>query len=208
MDKGEARSILVVDDHAVVRQGLVAALAHLPSVSISEADSYTYALDLSSHRYFDLAIIDFHLGKANGIDCALALSLLQSEMRFILLTVEENWQIIKSAESAGFRAFISKNSPLATIITTVEDALTNGMRFHCITSSVTSGHVRDEFSFLTPAQVEILNYLRSGATTREIATDRFCSEATVKSHLSAIYRKLGVRNRTEAVAALEGMKRR
>lgn len=206
MDEGSPRSILIIDDHAVVRQGLVSAISTLEHIAVAEADSYKSAIELAKDRDFTLAIIDFQLNGANGIDCALALSLLQPEMGFILLTVEDSLQIIKSAESAGFRAFISKNTPLTSIVATVASALSQEISFQCITGSVTANDER--YSFLTKAEVEIVSYLRSGLTTREIAANRFCSEATVKSHLGAIYRKLGVRNRTGAIAALEGIKRR
>lgn len=205
MDESANRSILVIDDHAIVRQGVIAALSQIRSATITEAESYSGAVELSSRRKFDLAIIDFQLGGANGVDCAIALSMIQPEMRFILLTVDESWEVIKSAESAGFSAFISKGTPLIQIIATVERALQVREKFECIVGAITSPKDGERYSFLTPAEIEIMSHLRRGLTTHQIAQSRFCSEATVKSHLSSIYRKLGVRNRTSAIAAMEGL---
>lgn len=210
MDKGASLVesdlvILVVDDHDIVRKGVVSALNAIGNTDIVEASSYSQALQRSHEESFRLAIIDFNLGGANGIDCALALSMVQPEMLFILLSVEEDWQIVKAAERAGFQSFISKSAPLSDLIHSVQRALSTPGGFQFSLTQVVAAANSKRLSFLTHSELDVLTHLRKGLTTREIAQYRFCSEATVKSHLTAIYRKFGVRSRTGAIAAMEGL---
>jgi DNA-binding NarL/FixJ family response regulator len=210
MDRDPARvnianAILVVDDHDVVRKGVISTLLAIGCNNIAEASSYSQALQRSGESQFTLAIIDFNLGGANGIDCAIALSMAQPEMLFILLSIEEDWQVVKAAERAGFQSFISKSAPLGELIESVERALLTPGEFRFSLSHHFIDAHSQRFSFLTRSELDVLSYLRRGLTTCEIAQKRFCSEATVKSHLTAIYRKLGVKNRTGALAAMEGL---
>lgn len=210
MDKGATLvgsdlAILVVDDHGIVRKGVFSALNAIGLMNIAEASSYSQALQRSHEKSFVLAIIDFNLGGANGIDCALGLSMVQPEMLFILLSIEDDWQIVKAAERAGFQSFISKSAPLSDLTNSVQRALSTPGGFHFSLPQVTAAPVSERISFLTNSEIEVLTYLRKGLTTREIAQYRVCSEATVKSHLTAIYRKFGVKNRTGAIAAMEGL---
>ena len=210
MDKGAALvgsdlAILVIDDHGIVRRGVVSSLNAIGYTDIAEASSYSQALQRSREKSFSLAIIDFNLGGANGIDCALALSMVQPEMLFILLSVEDDWRIVKAAERAGFQSFISKSAPLNDLIHTVQSALSTPGGFQFSLPQLVATSDSERFSFLTNSEIEVLSYLRKGLTTREIAQYRVCSEATVKSHLTAIYRKFGVKNRTGAIAAMEGL---
>lgn len=210
MDKGATLvgsdlAILIVDDHDIVRKGVISALNAIGYINIAEASSYSQALQSSQEKSFALAIIDFNLGGANGIDCALGLSMVQPEMLFILLSVEDDWQIVKAAERAGFQSFISKNAPLSDLTNSVQRALSIPGGFQFSLPQVTAAPVSERISFLTNSEIDVLTYLRKGLTTREIAQYRVCSEATVKSHLTAIYRKFGVKNRTGAIAAMEGL---
>lgn len=210
MDKGAALigsdlAILVVDDHGIVRKGVVSTLNAIGCTCIAEASSYSQALQISHERSFALAIIDFNLGGANGIDCALGLSMIQPEMLFILLSIEEDWQIVKAAERAGFQSFISKSAPLSDLTDSVLRAISTPGGFQFSMPQIIAAPDSERLSFLTNSEIEVLTYLRKGLTTREIAQYRVCSEATVKSHLTAIYRKFGVKNRTGAIAAMEGL---
>ncbi len=210
MDKGAAavikdQRILVVDDHDVVRKGVASSLHALGYLETVEASSYNHALQRSHESNFALAIIDFNLGGANGIDCALGLSMVQPQMRFILLSIEEDLRVVRAAERAGFQSFISKSAPLSELIESVECALSTPGEFRLSLSRIATRIDAQRLPFLTQSELDVLTYLRKGLTTREIAQRRFCSQATVKSHLSAIYRKLGVNNRTGAIAAMEGL---
>jgi DNA-binding NarL/FixJ family response regulator len=198
-------AILVVDDHDVVRKGVISTLLAIGCNNIAEASSYSQALQISHERGFALTIIDFNLGGANGIDCALGLSMIQPEMLFILLSIEEDWQIVRAAERAGFQSFISKSAPLSDLTDSVLRALSTPGGFHFSMPKVIAAPDSERLSFLTHSEIDVLTHLRKGLTTREIAQYRFCSEATVKSHLTAIYRKFGVKNRTGAIAAMEGL---
>ena len=155
---------------------------------------------LSSVR-FDLAIIDQHLGDGNGLDLAVVASLSNPECALVLLTLEEEWVLIEQARLLGFGSFLSKRTELSEIISTVKKLLTEKEHFYLrvpqipLRSTILPRHS----IHLTKTESEILAELSDGSSTKQIALRRCNSEATIKSHITAIYRKLGARNRIEAL---------
>jgi DNA-binding NarL/FixJ family response regulator len=184
-----------------VRNGLISALASAGATRLTQASTFAEAsVRLSSER-FDLAIIDQHLGDGSGLDLALVASLSNPECKLALLTLEEEWQLIEQARLIGFEAFISKRCELKEIIDTVTLVLTGRDFFYLRVPQISRNpQAPEKRSFqLTKSELSILADLADGSSTREIADRRCNSEATVKSHLTSIYRKLGVRNRVEAL---------
>jgi DNA-binding NarL/FixJ family response regulator len=188
-------TILVIDDHEVVRAGLIQGLSNAGLSKILQASSVLEAHSLISTHTIDLLLIDYQLEDGVGIDIAHAALLHSPQVKLILLTLYDEWKLVEQARRAGFTAFISKNSSLSTIVEQVIGALDGALSFRVFSQNFDS-----EISIpLTTTEIAILEAISKGHTTREIAALRLNSEATIKSHLSSIYRKLGVRNRVEAI---------
>ncbi|MTA02068.1 MAG: response regulator [Actinobacteria bacterium] len=194
-------SILVVDDHEVVRTGLIAALQSSGASRLTQSSSFAEASARLTSESFDVAIIDHHLGDGIGLDLALLATASNPECKLALLTLEEEWQLIEQSQSMGFQAFISKRCELREIIETVKLVLAGGDFFYLRVPQISRNREPSENkSFkLTRTELSILSDLADGSSTREIAVKRCNSEATIKTHLTSIYRKLGARNRIEAL---------
>lgn len=199
MSKPSPLRTLVVDDHEVVRRGLISALDRCGGFLLDEAGSYEEATNRVAAVTYDLAIIDHNLGKSNGLDLALAINLSHPLCRTILLTFEEDWQLIERTRRSGFAAFISKSTPLQQVTETITQVRDDGEGFLLrIPDFKERKHFKSHLT-LTPTEIEIMKDLSRGLRTSEIAHARHNSEATIKSHLTSIYRKLGARNRVEAL---------
>lgn len=130
-------------------------------------------------------------------------SLSNPDCTLALLTLEEDWELIERSRLLGFSAFISKRSELSEIISTVRVLLTDTKHFYLRVPQMPlhSENTQQCSTPLTKTELEILSELSDGSSTKEIALRRCNSEATIKSHLTSIYRKLGARNRIEALIA-------
>jgi len=191
------RRILVVDDHQVIRAGLIHALSAEECTDISQANSFKSATDLISQQIFTLIITDQHLGDGEGLDLA-ELALRQNpEVKLALFTFEANWALIEQARVCGFSLFISKETSLNTIMSALVEVAQapEGLAIYAPSLPQKSALL----SPLTKSEIEVLSLLSKGLTAREISIIRFNSEATIKSHIAAILRKLESRNRVEAI---------
>jgi two-component system, NarL family, response regulator DevR len=197
MDKSSAH-ILLVDDHEVVRAGIAHALISHGYISITHAHSYASAAAEIRVTKFDCAIIDYRLGDGDGIDLAHLFSLNSPLTPLILLTFEASLDLARQAERAGIRAIITKDQPLSQLITLVTEIVV-GSSASSFTSMIASKKSVKTLAELTVAENEVLQLLVAGYSNREISKARHNSEATIKSHLSSIYRKLEVRGRVEAM---------
>jgi DNA-binding NarL/FixJ family response regulator len=197
MSKISQRKILVVDDHQIIRAGLVSALSAHGWTDISQASSLKSANDLISQESFDLILTDNYLGDGEGLDLAEPALGQNPEVKLALFTFEANWALIERARAHGFSLFISKESSLGTIMTAIDEVAQarDGLTIYAPSLPRKSALL----SPLTKSEIEVLSLLSKGLTAREISLVRYNSEATIKSHVAAILRKLGSRNRVEAI---------
>lgn len=200
MGEDSTTSILVVDDHEVVRIGIHAALTQRGFHQVTLAHSYTSAMKELSHNTFTAVIVDKNLGDGDGIDLAIHIKYQSPSTVIALLTVETHWSLTEVARTARINAVIDKTLPVFDLLEILRQLLLNPSLF----ISTNKSHRPKQLELLTPAEQEVLLALESGATTREIAARRLNSEATIKSHITSIYRKLGVRNRVEAIRRARG----
>lgn len=197
-------SILIVDDHELIRRGLHQALMAENPAMIREAGSLREASAVIASQRFDLIIIDQNLGDGTGLDLATSISLNQPSAHSVMLTLEDDWKLIQQAQNTLFSLFINKSCSLKDIVAAITSSLRNPSSFS-VHSSLRKAAAMHQELLLTPTESGILHSIKDGATTREIALRRHNSEATIKTHLTSIYRKLSVRNRVEAIA--EGRRR-
>lgn len=190
--------VLVVDDHAVVRQGLAALLTGAESeVSIVEASSAQEALSaIEQHPDIDIAVVDLII-PGGGIALIAEMSRRKSELPVIVLSASEELRDVQIVMQSGAMGYVTKSANPTTLLSAIRMVLGGDMYL----PPLLLNHSAEPKSGgpLTPRQREILQYLESGDANKVIAAKMRISEKTVKAHLSAVYRDLDVSNRTQAV---------
>lgn len=201
--------ILLVDDHELFREGVKLLLANLSDdVIFSEASNCPAALALGDEHRFDIVLLDFHLPGLQGFDALRALREKCEDAVIVVLSAEESPALIVQAIDEGAAGFIPKTSTHAVMMAALRLVLAGGtyLPAHALCGVAAAAPTPDALAsqalkHLTERQVETLRLAMQGKANKVIARELDVSEATVKAHLSASFRALGVRNRTEAVFA-------
>ena len=190
--------VVLVDDHPLIRKGLSQALNKDEISVVGEASSLSEGVALLNSTTPDICIVDLNLGSASGIDLIKVGVVQNPNCVFVVLTMEDDLDTLITAKAAGARAYITKGSPIENLIEVVKTVLTDRKDFIKL-GSFKDGAKRKDFG-LTERELEVLQLLSSGATASAMGSILFLSEATIKSHLAAIYRKLEAANRAQAVS--------
>ena len=191
--------ILIVDDHAIVRDGLAAILKFQKDMTvIGEADDGESALQKAQTLRPDIILMDLMMPNMNGADATAAIKQVLPETQILLLTSYGTSSELSRAFRNGATGAITKSLPKEKLLAAIRNVAA-GMR---ITSPEIEQTLNEESKTptLTPRQLEILRSLARGLTNDDIAHEFGLSKAGVKFHLLTIFRKLNVANRTEAVA--------
>jgi DNA-binding NarL/FixJ family response regulator len=185
--------LLIIDDHAVVRQGLVQAFSDKGFTSIETAGNLKEARAKIAALNPEAIIVDLNLPDGSGLEIVQWVRKLSADVAIIILSLNDPAQFIKIARSSGANAYLSKSQSMPEIISSVTFALSNPGSF---TSTLTAD---PSFDFdLTPREIEVLYLLAEGASNSDISLKLFISISTVKTHISALMRKLQCTNRTAA----------
>ena len=202
--------ILLVDDHPVVRAGLRAMLADFPGVSVvGEAANGDAALaELGRLNTLgepvDLVLMDLQMG--NGMDGVTATGRIKAGEAgtppppVLILTTYDTDADILAAVEAGASGYMLKDAPPEQIQQAVLSAAAGQTALAPEVAARLMGRIRNPSPALSPREVQLLELLATGMGNRAMAKQLFISEATVKTHLVHIYSKLGVDNRTAAIA--------
>jgi DNA-binding NarL/FixJ family response regulator len=187
----ERVSVLVVDDHEVVHWGFRLMLTQQPWVErCLSAKTGREALTLAARYHPDVALIDLFIGEESGAEICERLRAAQPHTRVLLLSGAGDISPT-AARAAGASGFAHKDWPARRIAAAVHATGLGKTTFEPLPRQGALG--------LSDREREVLDLIASGATNPEIAQILHLSTHTVKGHTSALYRKLGVRNRTEAV---------
>lgn len=190
--------VVLVDDHPLIRKGLSQALNKDEISVVGEASSLSEGVALLNSTAPDICIVDLNLGSASGIELIKVGIVQNPNCAFVVLTMEDDLDTLITAKAAGARAYITKGSSVENLIEVVKTVLTDRKDFIKL-GSFKDGAKRKDFG-LTERELEVLQLLSSGATASAMGSILFLSEATIKSHLAAIYRKLEAANRAQAVS--------
>lgn len=185
--------LLIIDDHAVVRQGLVQAFCDQKFDSIETAGNLKEARAKIAAFNPEAIIVDLNLPDGSGLEIVQWVRKHSADVTIIILSLNDPAQFVKIARSSGANAYLSKSQSMPEIISAVIFALSNPGTF---TSSLTADQSPD-FD-LTPREIEVLYLLAEGASNLEISSKLYISISTVKTHISALMRKLQCTNRTAA----------
>ena len=190
--------ILIVDDHAIVRDGLAAILKFQKDmVVVGEADDGKSAIQKAQALRPDIILMDLMMPNINGADATAAIKQVLPESQILLLTSYGTSSDLSRAFRNGATGAITKSLPKEELLAAIRN-VADGMRIVSPEIEQTLNEV-SETPALTQRQLEILRSLARGLTNDDIAHQFGLSKAGVKFHLLTIFRKLNVANRTEAV---------
>lgn len=197
--------VLVVDDHPLTREGLsLAARAALPGAQVVQTGSIgEAAAEMIKRRTFSLVILDFRLPDAHGYAGMLRLQQIDPDVSIVIVTAEEQPALAKAAKALGAAAFLYKSLPLDDVAAIFRRVLSGYAHFPegtKIDRSIAAARTR--IQDLSRAQYTVLLALADGKSNKQVAYDLSVTEATVKAHLTATFRKLGVTNRSQALLAI------
>ncbi|CAB4559241.1 MAG: response regulator [Actinobacteria bacterium] len=191
--------LLIVDDHAVVREGVARALTANKSDSIiAHATTLAEAQSRLAAESFDVAIVDIHLADNSGLELVLWIRENSLTMGVIVFSMNNHPEYILAAMDNGASGFLDKSAPISELMTMIETVARSPLIFQCKDLQRALAYRRSKTT-LTAREVEILQLLPTGKTYTELAETLFISESTLKTHLQSIYRKLTARNRLEAI---------
>jgi DNA-binding NarL/FixJ family response regulator len=188
--------LAIIDDHSLIRSGVSNALANTEFKVVAEAASVKEGAAIINSYKPDICLVDINLGTGNGIDLIKQSIATSIKSKFVVLTMHDDSETLELAKQAGAAAYVTKSVPIEQIIQ-VLSAVSESKTF--IKRGEIKVVLKRDFG-LTAREVEVLSLLPSGATALVIAGVLFLTEATVKTHLAAIYRKLNATNRAQAVS--------
>lgn len=192
------KKILIVDDHAVVREGIKKALEKKERFQIIEAASKSEAIAQITKVSPDAIIVDINLPDGNGLEIVTWVRSISTTVAIVVLTLNENEDFLLASMKAGASAYVHKSSPLGDLISSLEFALGSPTSFAAREIATAIERRGEKFS-LTPRELQIVTQLHRGETLKILAGSLFISEATLKTHLASIYRKLEVNTRLQAI---------
>jgi DNA-binding NarL/FixJ family response regulator len=211
-DPGEPVSVIVADDQAAVREGLVLLLGTLPGIAVAgEAADGDAAVDLVTAVRPQVVLMDLNMPGCDGVTATRRITADHPGTRVVVLTTYADDESIISALQAGALGYLTKDATRAEIGRAVLTAaagqavldpavqqrlLSAAARGHDVSGPPNPPPGEGE---LTPREAEVLRLIADGRSNREIARALFVSEATVKTHVNRIFAKTGSRDRAQAI---------
>lgn len=202
----QAADIIIADDHPLFRTALKGILlANTPSVTITEAeDLLSLQASVEKNTTANLILLDLHMPGAEGFSAIIFLNAHYPHIPIIVISAHEESDIIRRAIDHGASGFLPKSSSADDIYQAIDEVLNGGI---WIPEHVTNQPgiadeeltAADAIASLTPKQFRVGSMVSQGLLNKQIAFELNVTEATVKAHMTEIFRKLGVHSRTQVV---------
>lgn len=199
--------ILVVDDHPIVREGMVAILeSQIDFNVVAEAGNGAEALDLYKHHAPNVVMMDLQMPITDGVAGIQGIRAHDPDAKIVVLTAYDTDERILQAVQAGARGYLLKGAPREDIFRAVRVVNMGGSLLEPAVAGKLLSHVggimrgENKEDELTTRELDVLRLMSKGLRNKEIATELFITERTVKFHANSIYQKLDVNGRTEAVS--------
>jgi DNA-binding NarL/FixJ family response regulator len=194
-------SVLLVDDHDLIRQGLSRAFERQPDFTVvAEAGSVAEAIALASSLSPRVVVTDVRLPDGTGLDVVRRLRQVNPDIGLVVLTMYAGDEQLFAALEAGASAFVAKDAPADDVVAAARHALVAPRSF---TAANLADAMRRKMEpsgpQLSPREREVLDLLAEGLGVAAIARKLYVSESTAKTHISKIYEKLGSANRAQAI---------
>ncbi|HEX4059296.1 MAG TPA: response regulator transcription factor [Galbitalea sp.] len=205
----EVIRVVVVDDQAIVREGLVTVLTLLPDVEVvGEAGDGSAGAELVDSLVPDVVLMDLRMPVMGGLEATGVITAAHPEIGVLILTTFADEASAMDVLRAGAKGFLTKDADRAEVATAIRavaqghTTLGAGIGSKLFAADARVGRKADlaaRFN-LTPREDEVLELIAEGLSNSEIAARLYVGVATVKTHINAIFAKLGVRDRAQAIA--------
>ena len=209
--------VLLVDDHTLVRRGLAQLLSTVvKGADVTEAADADEAAEILKHTPHDVALVDIRMPSRDGLELLREIRSSWPDLPVIMLSSYDNGEYVKAALAEGAAGYLLKDTTpedLAQAIVVALSGSGNVLSPRAV-RNLFEGSMRGDGDGhdtppadvgLTRREADVLRLLAGGASNREISRQLYLSEKTVKAHLAAVFRKLGVTNRTQAAMAAVAM---
>jgi DNA-binding NarL/FixJ family response regulator len=192
--------LLIADDHALILEGLAATIGRQEDMAVvATAANGREAVDLWKAQRPDVALLDLRMPQLNGVGVIREIRDLDGSARVVVHTTYNTDEEIYHAVKAGAKAYLLKDAPLEELLNVIRKVHAGET---CIPPALGAKlAARMSGDALTSREVDVLKRLARGRSNKEIGTDLFISETTVKAHVRSVFTKLNVMSRTEAIAA-------
>ncbi|MDM5316871.1 response regulator transcription factor [Fictibacillus sp. b24] len=199
-------SILLVDDHAILRDGLKNILSFEDDIKVvGESISGEEALTAAQELMPDVIIMDINLPGMNGVETTSVIKAKHPNIRILVLTMYTHDEYLLSALKAGADGYLLKDAPSEHVVDAIhavyrgESMITPRMTKKLVNIHLQQTQIKQDETNLTEREQEVLIGLVEGLSNKEIADKLFISDKTVKIHVSKIFKKLEVKSRSQAV---------
>ncbi|WP_093225493.1 response regulator transcription factor [Sphingomonas sp. NFR15] len=198
------RRILVADDHPLISNGIqLAVRARIADCCIDTTTRVAGARALiAANGRYDLVLLDFKLPDAQGFSGFFELRQALGDRPIAIISASDDAALIAAARAVGAAGFLPKADALDRLVGAVEVLLGGGTVFPA-EGGGPHDELRSRLETLSTAQRRVLAALTDGRLNKQIAGDLNVTEATIKAHLSAIFRKIGVQNRVQAILTMQ-----
>lgn len=201
MSEASTTTVVLVDDHDLIRQGLARAFERDPDFTVvGEAASLSEARDVVSAKRPAVVVTDVRLPDGTGLELVQAIRKHDDETGIVVLTMYAGDEQLFAALEAGASAFVAKDAPADDVVAAARHASISPRSF---TAANLADAMRRRMTptgpQLSPREDEVLRLLAEGLGVAGIARQLFVSESTAKTHISKIYEKLGAGNRAQAI---------
>lgn len=199
-------TLLIADDHPLYRDALRGALSlTLPDLILREAGDLTTTVDILEKEDIDLLLLDLHMPGSHDMFGLVHIRKLYPELPVAVVSGTEDATIISKIVGVGALGFIPKTASSGDIANAVQSILDGDIWLpESVSEKIEEvdeafSELADKVASLTPSQYKVLCYMRDGLLNKQIGYNLDIAEATVKAHVTAIFKKLGINNRTQAV---------
>ena len=191
-------TVLIIDDHESVRAGVKVALARAGHICVGEAATIAEARAQIAHTNPQVIVVDLSLPDGNGLEIVTWARSLSQRIGIVVLTLNSAKDYLLTVMKSGASAYVEKNEPLAELISAIEHSAISPLSFSA--QGISGVITRDlEANSLTQRETQVLQKLADGLSAGDIGLELFITQATVKTHLASIYRKLESKNRIQAI---------
>jgi DNA-binding NarL/FixJ family response regulator len=206
----QLHTLIIADDHPLFRTALKQTLNSLfPHNNIQEAQDITSLQHcVEQNTQADLVLLDLHMPGAHGFSGLIHLTAHYPQIPVIVVSAHETPEIIQRAMDHGAAGFLPKSSPTENIAEAIQKVLEGqlwlppGIDLQKTQSNQEELKTANILSTLTPQQFRVATLLAQGLLNKQIAYELNVKEATIKAHITEIFKKLGVHSRTQAVLAI------
>jgi DNA-binding NarL/FixJ family response regulator len=188
--------VLIVDDHAVVRAGLMSALATANLEVVGSAATVAEAIAQIAHTNPDVVVVDLNLPDGSGFEIVQWIRSISKEIGVVILTLNSGPEFIAAAMKSGANSFVVKNASTSEIVAAIEHCISSP---HGFSSKGLGALPNSTDQLLTAREIDVIMKVSLGLSNQEIAKQLFLSQSTVKSHITSIFRKFNVDNRVSAI---------